>query len=115
MQTSCRSAKTGSQRQITYDPVNRPEVSSLVLLAALCLEREPHAVAEEFGDAGAAALKAVLIDAINERLRPMRGKRRDLMQDRGYLREVLADGAERCRAIATETLDSVRGLMHTTY
>ena len=38
-------------------PDRRPEVSNLVLLAALCLERDPHEVAEEIGDGGAAALK----------------------------------------------------------
>src|SRR6201986_2113005 len=33
-----KGAKTDAIRHITYDPENRPEVSSLVLLAALCLD-----------------------------------------------------------------------------
>ena len=52
-----RGAKTDAQRHISYDPAARPEVSSLVLLAALCLDRDPAAVADEIGDGGAAALK----------------------------------------------------------
>ena len=44
-----RAAKTDSNRHITYDPIGRPEVSNLVLLAALCLEREPGELAEEIG------------------------------------------------------------------
>src|ERR1700742_278611 len=52
-----RGAKTDSIRRIGYDPARRPEVSSLVLLAALCLDRDPVSVAEEIGDGGAAALK----------------------------------------------------------
>src|SRR5579863_4746834 len=36
-----RGAKTDGERRISYDPVTRPEVSSLVLLAALCLDRDP--------------------------------------------------------------------------
>lgn len=35
-------AKTDAERQITYDPVHRPEVSNLMLLAALCLDRAPR-------------------------------------------------------------------------
>ena len=36
-----RGAKTDSIRRISYDPASRPEVSSLVLLAALCLGPRP--------------------------------------------------------------------------
>ncbi len=110
-----RGARTDSQRRITYDPINRPEVSNLVLLAALCLERDPSELAEEIGDGGAAGLKRVLVEAINERLRPVRARRSALIADRGYLRDVLRAGTETSRAIATDTLDSVRRLMHTTY
>ncbi len=38
-----RGAKTDSERFISYDPERRPAVSSLVLLAALCLGRDPRA------------------------------------------------------------------------
>ena len=44
-------AKTDAERQITYDPVRRPEVSNLVLLAALCLDCAPQDVADDVGDA----------------------------------------------------------------
>ncbi len=36
-----KGAKTDAQRHITFDPAARPEVSSLVLLAALCQRRDP--------------------------------------------------------------------------
>ena len=110
-----RAAKTDSERVISYDPIRRPEVSNLVLLAGLCLERNPHEVADDIGDRGAAGLKALLIEAINERLRPIRAKREALIQDRGYLKAVLTAGTETSRAIAAETLDTVRRLMHTQY
>jgi tryptophanyl-tRNA synthetase len=108
-------AKTDADRRITYDPEGRPEVSNLVLLAALCLGREPQAVAEEVGDGGAAALKRLLTEAVNERFRDIRGRRAELARDRAYLRAMLADGNERARAIAERTLAEVRQLMHTDY
>ncbi len=44
-----RRAKTDSLRYVSYEPASRPEVSSLVLLAALCQGREPWQVAAEIG------------------------------------------------------------------
>ncbi len=110
-----RAAKTDSERHITYDPIGRPEVSNLVLLTALCLEREPREVADEIGGGGSAALKRVLAEAVNERLRPIRSLRSALIQDRAGLREVLMAGNETAKAIAAETLNDVRHLMHTVY
>ncbi|MGI8712520.1 MAG: tryptophan--tRNA ligase [Solirubrobacteraceae bacterium] len=105
--------KTDADRRITYDPINRPEVANLVLLAALCQRREPHAIAAEIGDAGSAALKRLVTDAVNERFREIRVRRADLAKDRGYLREVLRDGNQHARAIADQTLKEVQQLMHT--
>ncbi|MGA5823852.1 tryptophan--tRNA ligase [Kitasatospora sp. NPDC094028] len=106
-----RGAKTDAERRIGYDPTGRPEVSSLVLLTALCQERDPEAVAEEIGDGGAAALKRTATEAVNEYLRPLRTRRAELAGDRGHLRQVLRDGAERANAVADATLAEVREVM----
>jgi tryptophanyl-tRNA synthetase len=110
-----RKARTDTERYITYEPDRRPEVSNLVLLAALCLERSPEDVAAEIEGAGASGLKLVLTEALNERLRPLRRRRRELADDPAYLRSVLAAGTDRAREIAAATLRHVRGLMHNTY
>jgi tryptophanyl-tRNA synthetase len=110
-----RSAKTDTERQITYEPDRRPEVSNLVLLAALCLERSPEDVAAEVGGAGAAGLKALVTEALNERLRPVRQRRREFADDPAYLRNVLMTGTDRAREIASATLSDVRELMHNAY
>ncbi|WP_190813446.1 tryptophan--tRNA ligase [Saccharopolyspora pogona] len=110
-----RGAKTDAQRHITYDPQSRPEVSSLVLLAALCTDRDPHEVAEKIGSGGAAALKRTVTEAVNEHLAPMRERRAAFAQDRGYLRRILREGNERANAIAETTLAEVRSAMGTHY
>src|SRR5580700_6953241 len=110
-----RTARTDDQRTITYQPESRPAVSNLVQLAALCLETSPEQVAAGVGDGGAAALKRLLTEALNERLRPIRARRRAVAADPGYLRQVLADGNERARALAGQTLSDVQALMHTRY
>lgn len=110
-----RGAKTDAHRHVSYDPAGRPEVSSLVLLAALCLDRDPAAVAEEIGDDGAARLKRTLTDAVNERFAPVRARRAELAADPGYARQVLRDGCERARAVAAVTLAEVRDAMGMRY
>jgi tryptophanyl-tRNA synthetase len=108
-----RRARTDSQRRITYEPDTRPEVSNLVRLAALCQGRDPHEVADEVGDGGAAALKRVAIEAVNEFLRPVRARRAAYFADRAHLRQILRAGNERANAIAEETLREVRTAMRT--
>jgi tryptophanyl-tRNA synthetase len=106
-----KGAKTDGLRHVSYDPAGRPEVSSLVLLAALCLDRDPAAVAGEIGGGGAALLKRTVTDAVNERLAPVRARRAELAADPGYARQVLRDGCTRARAVATATLEEVRDAM----
>ncbi|WPW29919.1 tryptophan--tRNA ligase [Streptomyces atratus] len=106
-----KGAKTDTERHITYEPETRPGVASLVLLAALCLDRDPHAVAEEIGGGGAAALKRTVTDAVNSRMAPIRARRAEYAQDMGYVRSVLRAGNERADAVAAATLDEVRGVM----
>ncbi|MFE7038270.1 tryptophan--tRNA ligase [Streptomyces atratus] len=106
-----KGAKTDAERHITYEPETRPGVASLVLLAALCLDRDPHAVAEEIGGGGAAALKRTVTDAVNSRMAPIRARRAEYAQDMGYVRSVLRAGNERADAVAAATLDEVRGVM----
>ncbi|WP_406159822.1 tryptophan--tRNA ligase [Streptomyces sp. NBC_01005] len=108
-----KGAKTDAERHITYDPENRPGVSSLVLLAALCLDRDPHAVAEEIGGGGAAVLKRTVTEAVNSRMAPIRARRAEYARDMGYVRSVLRAGNERANEFATATLDEVRGVMGT--
>jgi tryptophanyl-tRNA synthetase len=110
-----RAAKTDGERRITYEPARRPEVSNLLRLAGICRGLPPEVVAEEIGDAGAAALKRVTADALNERLRPVRARRAELAGEREHLRAVLARGNARAGEIAAGTLRRVKELMHTRY
>ena len=110
-----KGARTDADRHIGYDPRHRPEVSSLVLLAALCLDRDPAEVAAAIGDGGAAALKRVVTDAVNEFLAPVRARRAEYAADLGYVRSIIREGNERANAIADQTLAEVRAAMGMRY
>jgi tryptophanyl-tRNA synthetase len=108
-------AKTDSERVISYEPERRPEVASLLLMAALCLDETPQALADRIGGGGAAALKAVVTEAINDRFAPVRARRAEVAADPGYLRDVLGEGNDRASATAERTLGTVRQLMYQSY
>lgn len=107
--------KTDNDRRIAFDPENRPEVSNLLLITALCGGGDPAVLAERIGSGGASALKAAATEAVNEHLRPIRARRADLAAERGYLSAILRRGAERAAVEAEATLALVREAMGMTY
>ncbi len=110
-----KKAKTDADRHITYDPVNRPEVSNLVMLTALARAADPQQVATEIGDGGGGALKKACTEAINEIFAPIRARRLELEADQGYLRDVLHQGNARANEIADATLHEVLVAMNMDY
>ena len=107
-----KKAKTDSQRLITYDPEKRPEVSNLLMLISLSTGETPEAIAERIGDGGAGQLKKALTESLNEYLRPLRSRRKELEENMDYVRDVLKRGITQARAVAESTLEEVRKVMN---
>jgi tryptophanyl-tRNA synthetase len=103
-----KGAKTDSERQITYDPQNRPEVANLLRLVGICSNESPEAVAERIGDGGSGKLKALLTEALNSTLAPIRERRGRYAADMAYVQDVLRKGVERARQEGITTLAQVR-------
>ncbi|SDP50530.1 tryptophanyl-tRNA synthetase [Nakamurella panacisegetis] len=110
-----RRARTDSLRHIAFDPLRRPEVASLLQMAAALTGRSPVDVAAGIGNGGAGALKAAVIEAVNETLRPLRSRRRELMADPGFLDGVLLDGIAEANSMASQKLHRVRAAMGMDY
>ncbi len=108
-------AVTDSDRNITYDPVGRPEVANLLSIAAQLGAGTPEELAAQIGDGGGGGLKKLVTEVVNEHLRPIRARRRELEADPGYLASVLAEGNARANEIADATLAEVREAMGMTY
>lgn len=107
-----KKAKTDADRNITYDPVNRPEVANLLMLISLCTKETPEQVAQRIGNGGGGMLKSELTIALNETLRPLRQKRQELEKNPDYIQQVLHNGVKKAREIAIQTLDEVRTAMN---
>ncbi len=110
-----KAAVTDSQRHITFDPQNRPHVANLLRLAALCRNEDPHAVAVQVGNGGAAGLKKLTIEAVNEHFAPIRARRRAFAQDPALVKRILKDGSLRANSLADATLAQVKEAMGMRY
>ena len=110
-----RKSRTDSERNITFDPENRPGVSALLTTAGICTGRDPQEIAEEIGMGGAGQLKRYVTESVNAYFEPIRERRRELEKDMGYIRDVLADGNRRANEVANATLDEVRAAMGMVY
>ena len=110
-----KKAKTDSNRVITYDPIARPEVSNLLLLASMASDEEPEAIAQRIGDGGGGVLKAMVTEAINDHLAPLRARRAELEADAGYLLSVLEAGITQANETANATLLQAREAMGMVY
>lgn len=107
-----KKAKTDSERNITFDPINRPEVSNLLMLISLATGKEPEVIASEIGSNGSGKLKSEAIEALNAFLKPIREKRKEIEKNPDFIKRVLLEGIESARTEAIKTLDEVRDVMN---
>ena len=110
-----KKSKTDSERNITFDPDNRPEVSALLTTASICSGRDPEELANEIGMGGGGELKRVVTEAVNGYFEPIRERRRELEQDMDYIKDILHEGNARANEIANQTLNEVREAMGMVY
>jgi tryptophanyl-tRNA synthetase len=102
-----RSAVTDSDRTIAFDPEAKPGVSNLLtILSALSGESIP-ALVDAYAGKGYGDLKGDVADAVVGLVTPFRERTFALLEDRESLDGILAHGAERARAVASETMSLV--------
>jgi tryptophanyl-tRNA synthetase len=104
-------AVTDSGSEIVRAP-DKPGVTNLIDIIAASRGIAQDAVVEEMRSArGYGDLKAAAAQVVVEMLAPVRERYESLRGDEAALEEMLAAGAEKARAIASETLADVRDAM----
>ncbi|HEX3519986.1 MAG TPA: tryptophan--tRNA ligase [Solirubrobacteraceae bacterium] len=104
------SAVTDSGSEVRRDP-EKPGVSNLIEILAAVRSAQPEAVEAELADARYGELKGAVAAAVVDYLAPVRERYEELRGDEAQIEAVLADGRDRARAIAGETLVDVRERM----
>jgi len=104
-------AVTDSGTDIVRAP-DKPGVTNLIDILAVARGTTPDGVEQDMRSArGYGDLKAATAQAVVEMLSPVRERYADLRADEPRLEAILAEGAEKARAMASETLADVRAAM----
>ena len=99
-----RRAVTDTDTAIRYDPSVKPGVSNLLAILGAVTGRTPEQAAADFEGLGYGALKVQTADAVVAFAEPFAARTRELLDDPAELDRILAVGAERARAVASQTL-----------
>jgi tryptophanyl-tRNA synthetase len=105
-----RSAVTDSGAEVRRAP-EKPGISNLIEILAAVRGTPPEQVEREFDGAGYGAFKQAVADAVVDYLTPVRETYQERRGDEHALERTLAEGAEKARAIASETVADVRCAM----
>jgi tryptophanyl-tRNA synthetase len=103
-------AVTDSGSEVRRAP-DKPGITNLIEIFAAVRGETPEEIEAELQDARYGELKSAVASAVIDYLEPVRGRYTDLRSDEQKLEVILADGAERARRMASETLADVRERM----
>ncbi len=105
-----RSAVTDSGTEVRRGP-DKAGISNLIDILAAVRGVDPAAVEDEFDGAGYGAFKQAVADEVVAYLAPVRERYQEMRADEAELERTLALGADKARAIASDTLVDVRQAM----
>ncbi len=99
-------AVTDSDDKIVYSP-EKPGISNLLTIYTAFTGKSYEQAESEFVGKGYGDFKTAVGEAVAEVLEPIRQEKNKLLADKGYLDEVLKNGAERAERLAYRTLSKV--------
>jgi tryptophanyl-tRNA synthetase len=102
-----RSAVTDADREVIFDPEEKPGVSNLLSILSALTGTALPALQERFVGAGYGDLKKEVAEAYLSFVEPFSARVHELMADPDRLDDVLADGAHRARGLAAPLLERV--------
>ena len=100
-------ATTDSERTIVFDE-SRPGIFNLLTIYQALGGETPEQIEREFEGKGYKEFKAALADRVVAALEPIQQRYAELTADPATLDRLLAEGAERVRPLARETLRTVK-------
>jgi tryptophanyl-tRNA synthetase len=105
-----KSAVTDSGSEVRVAP-DKPGISNLIEVLAVIRDVDHGTIENEFDGQGYGAFKSAVAEAVVDYLRPIRERYDEIRPDEAGVERTLAEGADRARALASETLRDVRERM----
>jgi tryptophanyl-tRNA synthetase len=105
------SAVTDPGKSIKYDPAKKPGVSNLLTIYSLFMEKPIKEIERKLQGKGYAEFKKQLAELLIQKLEVFRRKRKEFESRELYVKEILSQGAQKARVIASSTMFEVRKKM----
>jgi tryptophanyl-tRNA synthetase len=105
-----KSAVTDSGSEVVRAP-DKPGITNLIEILSVLRGVAPEAVESEFDGSGYGNFKQAVADAVVEYLSPLRERYEELRADEAAIEAALGQGADKARAIASNTMVDVRRRM----
>jgi tryptophanyl-tRNA synthetase len=102
-----RSAVTDSGSDVRFDPQEKPGISNLLTIYSALTGRDVPSIEDEFAGQQYGHFKVALGDLVADFVGSFGDRTRALLDDRGELDRILADGAAQAREVAGQTLADV--------
>ncbi len=102
-----RRAVTDSEAAVYFDPDKKPGVSNLMSILYALTGEELPSITDRFAGRGYGDLKNEVADACIAALAPVQAEYKRIQADKGYLEQVMQDGAQRAEKLAFKTLSKV--------
>jgi tryptophanyl-tRNA synthetase len=99
-----RSAVTDTGREIVFEPEAKPGVSNLLTIYSALSGRSIDDLVAAYDGKGYGDLKKDLAEVLADWVRPIQQRTRGYLDDPAELDKVLAIGADKARAVASDTL-----------
>jgi tryptophanyl-tRNA synthetase len=99
-----KSAATDAGREVTFDEKEKPGISNLLTIHSSLSGTSISDLETQFEGKGYGDFKTAVAEVVVEHFRPIRAKALELLEDEKHLIDLLHEGAEKARSVASETL-----------
>ena len=99
-----KSAATDAGREVRFDELEKPGISNLLTIHSALSGQSVAELENEFAGKGYGDFKGAVAEVVVEYLRPIRARALELLEDEKQLIDLLHQGGEKARAVASVTL-----------
>jgi len=101
-----KSAATDAGREVKFDEKEKPGISNLLTIHSSLSGTSIADLENQFEGKGYGDFKGAVAEVVVEYFRPIRAKALELLEDEKHLIDLLHEGADKARAVASDTLQN---------
>lgn len=101
-----RSAVTDTGKEVKFDEKSKPGISNLLTIHSSLSGKSIAELENEFAGKGYGDFKSAVAEVVTDYFKPVKSRAEELLEDEGALIEMLHEGAQKARDVASKTLKS---------